>query len=215
MKNQLQFVKRNSIYLLAIVIPFLCLVGCQSKSAEMAAYATIKQMSFRPVSKTDPMLGTRYTHPKVGYSIRPPAGWLLQPSVAKDDLHYRYPIAFKARLLSDFLEIGLVDSGIKDVNGYSLHVLASSYANALSRGNVIKILGTDVFQYNGIKIVQIMSERGNVVILQLLMFKDSSQFVQLTYGLATSRYQLMARAIEASIASFTWNEKSKVVTPAR
>lgn len=162
-------------------------------------------MEFRPAPEGGDLLGKRFMHPVIGYSIRPPAGWLRVEGKGKrksDQAPYR--VSFRHPDKPGGLEILLVSGGAKELTPQALGYFTEGYLRELRQTGMLGLVGTDMFRFKEFTAVQVLSRAGEIISLQLMVFRGPGEFLQLTFVVSGEDYAGAARAIEASIASLEW-----------
>ena len=164
---------------------------------------TIDTMGFRGVAEDDPLLGQKFLQKEAFYSIRPPAEWKLSPQVifGKPLL---YASQFENPKTGDFLSIGMLKGGPPIISIETLSRFRGDFLSTLRKQGLGQIVGSDLFHFSHYTCLQIMAKDRGRLVLQLLIFDQPGTFIQLVFSMGKNRYHGLARAVEASIASFEW-----------
>lgn len=190
---------------LAVVPLSSCGKGGGGSAEQEPARPVITVMQFRGVPEGDPLLGPRYTHPEGGYSLRPPAPWararVPAPAGAKKAL-YRSHFADPGG--KGMLDASIVTGGPASLDPDTMNSLRNSMGEPLAKAAGGTLVGTDLFRFGDFTVLQVMTRKDDHVHLNLLFFRKPGSFAEVTFSAPVSSYQGLARAIEASIASFRW-----------
>ncbi len=164
---------------------------------------TIDFMNVRGVTADDPMLGKKFSQKEAFYSIRPPAGWKQRPA-GKGAKALQYAARFEDPKTGDFLTIGLLEGGPRDLTIESLSRFRGDYLGTIRKSGLGRIIGSDLFRFNQYHCLQVLAQNKDTIVLQLLVFDQPGSFLQLAFSVSPNRYHLLARALEGSIASLEW-----------
>ncbi len=166
---------------------------------------SISIMEFRPAPEGSDLLGKRFMDPKIGFSIRPPAGWLKVERKAKEKTGGQlHRVSFRSPDEGDGLDILAAERGPKELTPRALGDFTEGYLRELRQTGILKPVGTDMFRFKRFTAVQVLSQAGDLITLQLMVFRKPGEFLQLTFAVASDSYAGAARAIEASIESLEW-----------
>lgn len=160
-------------------------------------------MDFRGVAADDPMLGAKFTEKKALYAIRPPAGWKQRP-ITKTEKALQSPVRFEDPKTGDFMTLGLIQGGPKHLTIEDLSLFRGDYLGTVRKKGLGHIVGSDLFRFNHFYCLQVIAQKNNAVVLQLLVFDEPGSFLQLAFSVDQSRYHGLARSLEACIASLEW-----------
>lgn len=160
-------------------------------------------MEFRPEGPGEKLLGESFAQKEAFYAIKPPAAWKKKNYKGKDHT-LRYAVYFQDPKTKDSLTAGLIQGGPETLSLESLSRFRGDYLGTLRKKGLGRIVGSDLYQFKHFLCVQLLAERGNAIVLQLLVFDQPGSFLQLAYSLDKDRYHEKARTIEASIASLEW-----------
>jgi hypothetical protein len=160
-------------------------------------------MEFRQEGPGEKLLGSAYMQKEAFYAIKPPITW-KKKDYKGDEKTLQYPLSFRDPKSKDSLTIGLIQGGPPTLTLESLSRFRGDYLGALRKRGLGKIIGSDLYQFKHFLCIQLLAERGNDIVLQLLVFNDPGSFLQLAYSLDKNHYHEKARVLEASIASLEW-----------
>ena len=181
----------------------LLIWGCALPIRAQEIRRSIEPMNFRPVSAEDPLLDKPFKNEQAFYSIRPPAGWAPQrPGPLEKSL--RYAVHFENPQNGDFLSIGLLEGGPQSLTLAGLSRFRGDYLGSIRKSGMGRIIGSDLFQFGHHLCLQVLVQNKDHLVLQLLVFDQPGSFAQLVFSMGKNRYRPLARALEASIASFEW-----------
>ncbi len=177
-------------------------------AGKRSAEEKLPEMVFRAVPENDPLLGERFRHQAGKFSIRPPASWIkidIKPSSHQDAAQLLHRVMFRDPQEGDMLDISLIQGGPATLDVANLMSLRKSLADDFKRNQTIKMVGTDLFRYRGFSVIQFMMQQEGRVLLHLMVFKRPGLFLQIVFLIARERYHVSARAVEATIASLSWD----------
>ena len=160
-------------------------------------------MHFRAADPDDPLLAKPFSEKKAFYAIRPPAGW-KKAALSAGEKPLQYGVKFKDLKTPDFMTLGLLEGGPKDLSIESMSLFRGDYLGTVRKSGLGKVVGSDLFRFKHYTCLQVMARKGNNLALQLLIFDQPGQFLQLAFSVDQSRYHGLARALEACIASLEW-----------
>lgn len=187
-----------------LILLFLALLAAIPYQVHaQTVHRTIEVMNFRGVSEDDPLLGKPFKQKEAFYAFRPPAGWKEQP-LTKGEKPLEYAIRYKDPKNSDFMTVGLLEGGPKDLTIESLSLFRGDYLGKVRKMAIGRIVGSDLFRFNHYYCLQVIAQKNDTVVLQLLVFDKPGSFIQMAFSVAQSRYHGLARTLEACIASLDW-----------
>ena len=163
----------------------------------------IEPIHFRAVAEDDPLLADRYKNTEAFYSIRPPAGWKLNP-LGPSEKSLPYASHFQNPKTGDFLSLGLLQGGPSDLTIEALSRFRGDYLLSIRKSGLGRIIGSELYQFDHFDCVQIMLENKGILTLQLLVFNQPGSFLMLSFSMGAGRYHSLAREVESSIASLEW-----------
>ena len=173
----------------------MVLAGCGGNGGNPVQ---VKRMNLRSVADDNPMLAGRFRAVTAGYSIRPPAGWVRRKMPGKKTADGF--AVFTSPKTRETLSIFVVKNGpIPTVA--MLGSVRDGYIAGAKKHAGITLIGTDIFSFKGRYYVQSLVRQGDWITLTLSVYSQSGGMVFMDYYVKVDNYRLLARAIEASIAS--------------
>jgi hypothetical protein len=200
---------KGALILLSLAV--LAFSGCGGKSGEgQAGNLNVRNLNFRSVADTDPILARRYESTEGHYSIRPPAGWLKSPaSTLPARGKIRGYALFRDKATGEEMNICSPASDLRPPDITMLRQIREGIIRTAKNNPKSTMLGTDIYGYRGRYFVQALAREGDWVFLQLSVFTPEGGMTMLEYKVRAERYQAMARALEGSIASLLLGEPAK------
>lgn len=190
---------RNAALVLAVLSLLPNLLHAQNGGLRRS----IDTMEFHGVADDDPLLGKKYSRKEAFYSIRPPAGWKAKP-LSSPEKSLQYPVRFQDTQSADFMTLGLIQGGPKDLSIESLSRFRGDYVGSIRKKDIGTIVGTDLFRFSHYVCLQVIAQKNKTVVLQLLVFNEPGSFLQLAFSMDQNHYHRLARTLEACIASLEW-----------
>ena len=160
-------------------------------------------MHFRAVDQDDPLLAKEFSEKQAFYALRPPAGW-QKTMLSGAEKPLQYGVKFKDPHTGDFMTLGLIEGGPKDLTIESLSLFRGDYLATVRKRGLGKVVGSDLFRFKHYTCLQVMAQKGKTLVLQLLVFDQPGNFLQLAFSVDQGRYHALARTLEACIASLEW-----------